>query len=133
MKDYFGSSEEVFINLCDEEFSTTIWTPFVCFVTSFVSRNNFHKVSNDERRIKTNTKLSYDIALTFLNFLNELSGTTTSDRSEVGYEFLLWHTNSIILNDDLFLVGMNLDIDMKIFTGLRGKSLFLESIRGVGE
>ena len=133
MKNYLGSSEEVLISLSDKEFSTPIWTPLVGLITPFATRNDFYEISNYERRIETNTKLSYYIALTLLNLLYELSRTTTSNGSKIGDKFFPWHTYSIVLNDDLFLFRMNLDIHMKVFTRLRGKSLFLKGIRGIRE
>ena len=127
------SVKSIIFNLWNLELSIPIWTPFMCR-TIFDSRNYIHMISNNERRIESNTKLPDDIILAFsflLHFFHKLFRTTFSNGSKFINEVLLRHTDTIILNNNLTFIGKYLNVDHQIFIGLSLEPLFFKSIWGI--
>ena len=115
--------------------SWAITWPFTSSLT-LLFWNNFHQVWYNKWWVKSDTKLTDNIVFKLavsLEILNKLFWATFCNSSQMIYQTLTTHSNSVVFNYQLVFGWEKLNIYDKIGTRLILESLFLKSIWSIGK
>ena len=138
--DNFGTSFKVKIcSVRDHKFSASIWNPTYA-IHSICFGEHLYSISNNKRRVESNSELSNDwcqsllVVVRFLQCFHKLFGAWFRNRAEVCDRVLFWHSDAWVVEGDcsLFIVRCHLDpqINRRLlgFSFQFSKPLFFKSI-----
>lgn len=115
MENHSSSSFNRILSIRNVELSWTIRNPRVGILALF-SGNDFDLICYNEWGIESDTELTDNVGLNlsswFLEIFNIFFGAALCDGSQIIDELIFWHTNAIVLDNNLILFWEYLNFDI---------------------
>lgn len=115
MKNNSSSSFNGILSLRNVELAWAIWNPRVGVLALF-SGDDFDLICYNKRGVESDTKLTDNVGLNLGSWLLKifyiLFGAALCDCSQIVDELIFWHTDTVVLNNNLILLWEYLNFDI---------------------